>query len=176
MTTIPDPIIPPPNRFSADAEERMARLRLMAAEFPDETDPDTAISSGEMSLARSTTAASLEKAAVFMQTAPAFSGMVADPNGLREAIAFEQAYGGVRDEARSLARRIDLAILRRKLKAARGARAMYRMAKGYASVPEGESVRTHVADLKRTFSKPRARRKKAAAPPAVQPHVTEEVT
>lgn len=43
-------------------------------------------------------------------------------NDTREAIAFELAYIGVRDEARALARRIDLAILRRKLTAVKSTR------------------------------------------------------
>src|SRR5215212_2672884 len=131
MTTIPDtqnPVDEPANKFTPDAQKRMSHLREIAAEFPDDPDPKP-LTTAEMRLARGTTAATLETAAVFIEAAPDLGNAVADVVALREAIAFELAYGGVRDEARALARRIDLAILRRKLKASRAARGLYRVAK-----------------------------------------------
>ncbi len=108
----------------------MARLRGMAAEFPDEADPKL-LTTPEMRLARATSLAALENAAVFVQAAPDIGRPLADAEKLRDAIAFELAYDGVRDAARSLAQRIDKAILRRKLKAVRAAR----------RVPRGEGLR-----------------------------------
>jgi hypothetical protein len=163
MTTIPDtpgPNLGPANRFTPDAQERMTRLRAMAEAFPDETDPRP-LTPADVRLARTTSLATLENAAVFVEAAPAVAGAVADVVELRDAIAFELAYGGVRDEARALARRIDLAILRRKLKAAKAARGLYRVAKGYITVDAGDAVRTHVSDIKRSLV-PRRRRKTVA--------------
>lgn len=165
MTTIPDvpgPTVEAANRFTPDAQERIQRLRAMAAEFPDEEDPRP-LTLPEVRLARSTSVATLESGALLIEAAPAISG-VADVVELREAIAFELAYGGVRDEARALARRIDLAILRRKLKAARAARGLYRVAKGYVTVDAGDAIRPHVAEMQRTL-RSRRRRNGAAPPP-----------
>ena len=165
MTTIPDTPSPPANRFTPDALDRMARLRSMAAEFPDETDPKP-LTVAEIRLARTTSAATLEKAAVFIEAAPTVGGGVANVVELREAIAFELAYGGVRDEALALARRVDHAILRRKLKAAKGARGVYRVAKGFVTVDAGDAVRPHVAEMKRSLRN--RRRAKADATPEPQ--------
>jgi hypothetical protein len=153
------------NRFTTDAHERMTRLRAMAAEFPDESDPKP-LTLAEVRLARQTSAAALEKAAVFAEAAPAVGGAVTDVNvtELRDAIAFELAYTGVRDEARAMAHRVDRAILRRKLKAVKAARGLYRVAKGFITLDAGDPVRTHVADMKRTLTRPRRSRKNA--PPA----------
>lgn len=166
MTTIPEvpgPVTEPANKFTPDAQERMARLRAMAAEFPDEADPKQ-LTLAEIRLARSTSAAALENAAILIEAAPAVSGAIAaDAVELRDAIAFELAYGGVRDEARALARRIDMAILRRKLKAAKVARGLYRVAKGFVTVDAGDAVRPHVREIKRALGG-RRRRKTGAAP------------
>ena len=164
MTTIPDtpgPQIGPANKFTPDAQERIARLRAMAAEFPDEADPRP-LTPAEIRLARTTSVATLENGAVLLEAAPTISG-VADAVELRDAIAFELAYGGVRDEARALARRIDQAILRRKLKAAKAARGLYRTAKGFVTMDAGDAVRPHVAELQRSL-RTRRRRRTAAAP------------
>ena len=142
MTTIPTTPDPagsreePANRFTPDAQERMSRLRTMASEFPDVTDPKP-LTSAEIRLARSTSTATLENAALFVDAAPVIGNAVVDPTELRDAIAFELAYGGGRDEAQALARRVDHAILRRKLKASKSARGLYRVAKGYVTVDAG---------------------------------------
>jgi hypothetical protein len=173
MSTIPltpGPAKEPANKFTPDAQERMTRLRTMASEFPDEADPK-ALTPAEIRLARRTSAAALESAAILIDAQPAVGGgVVADAVELREAIAFESAYGGVRDEARALARRVDLAIMRRKLKAAKAARGLYRVAKGFVSVDAGEPVRPHVAEMKQALAGSRRRKKPAAAPkPAPAP-------
>lgn len=156
--------VPPSNKYSRDAEERMARLRAMAAEFPDEENPRL-LTQPEMRIARATALAALENAAVFVQAAPDIGRPLADAEELRDAIAFELAYGGVRDEARALAQRVDKAILRRKFKAVRAARGVYRVAKSFATLDAGEGVRTHVSDMKRSIVGRRRTRKPAAAPP-----------
>ena len=173
MTIIPDtpgPASEPANRFTPDAQERMTRLRAMAEEFPDESDPKP-LTTAEMRLARSTSVAALENAAVLIEAAPDFGNAVgnasADVVQMREAIAFELAYGGVRDEARAYARQVDLAILRRKLKAVRAARGLYRVAKGFVTVDAGDSIRLHVTEMKRALRvRGRRRRKTGTAPDA----------
>ncbi|HEX9986063.1 MAG TPA: hypothetical protein VGF69_22570 [Thermoanaerobaculia bacterium] len=165
MTTIPDvpsptPADDPANKYTPDAQERMTRLRSMAEEFPDEADPKP-LTSADIRLARGTSVTTLENVAILVEAAPALNE-VGDVVELRDAIAFELAYGGVRDEARALARRIDLAILRRKLKASKTARGLYRVAKGYVTLDAGDAVRPHVTEIRRSLA-PRRRRKPAAA-------------
>lgn len=151
---------PAANRFTPDAGDRITRLRTMATEFPDDAQPRP-LTTAEIRLARGTTVAALEKAALLAEAAPEIA--VAEVTELRDAIAFELAYGGMRDEAMALARRIDLAILRRKLKAVKMARGLYRVAKGYVTLDAGDSVRPHVTEMKRSLN--RRRRKPLAETP-----------
>ncbi|HUP61285.1 MAG TPA: hypothetical protein VNA69_12780 [Thermoanaerobaculia bacterium] len=105
--------------------------------------------------------------ALFVEAAPSVgSAVAADVVVLRDAIAFELAYGGVREEARALARRIDMAILRRKLKAVKSARGVYRVAKGFVTVDAGDAMRPHVSEMKRSLGG--RRRRKNGASPAVE--------
>lgn len=174
MTNLPDiPTQPkePANRFTPDAQDRMTRLRAMASEFPDDVNPKP-LTPADVRLARSTSVAALENAAVLAEAAPNVGGAAAtDVEELRDAIAFELAYSGVRDEARALARRIDLAILRRKLKAAKAARGLYRVAKGVVTVDSGDAVRPHVNEMKRSLRGRRARKTTTTpdAPTAAKP-------
>lgn len=153
-----------PNRYTPDAVERIARLRAEAGAFPDDADPRP-LTPREIRLARGTSVAALEKAALFAEAAPKVSSGVAESLLFRDAIGFELAYGGMRDEALALARRIDHAILRRKLKAAVATRVLYRMAKGYVTSDAGDAVRPHVAEMKRSLV--RQPRRKAVTAPAV---------
>jgi len=169
MSSTSDPIKPaaaaePPaaNRFTPDAQERVARLRALLADFPDEADPRP-LTRSEIRLARMTSAEALEKGAVFTEAAPAVGSAVVDVPEVREAIAFELAYSGFRDEMRASERRVHHAILRKKLKAVKAIRALYRVGKGYVTADAGDTVRTHLADLKRTLVRPH---RKKAAPPA----------
>ncbi len=154
------PELPSPNRFTPDALDRMARLRAMAADFPDTADRRP-LKQAERALARSTSVAALEKAAVFAEVAPGLGSSVGEVALLREAIAFEMAYISVRDEALALARYIDQAILRRKYPAAVVTRGLYRLGKGFVTLDAGDPVRTHVSDMKRAL----VRRKKVATAP-----------
>ena len=161
MSNVQEPAQEPAaNRFTPDAQERMARLRAMSAEFPDVSEPQS-LTPKDIKLARRTSAAALEKAAIFAEAVPGMGAPVTNVSELRDAIAFEMAYGGVRDEARALARHIDLAILRRKLKAVKTAKGLYKIGKGYVTLDVGEPVRPHVDEMKRTLG--RSRRKKSSA-------------
>ena len=173
MTTIPDvpgPQSEPANKYTLDAQNWMARLRAMAAEFPDEADPKQ-LTLAEVRLAHSTSVASLENAAIILEAAPSLGTAVRNTVDLRDAIAFELAYGGVREEARALARSIDMAIARRTLKAAKAARGLYRVAKGFVTIDAGDSVRPHVAQMKRSL-RGRKARKPAASPTPETPTAT----
>lgn len=162
----------PANRYTPDAQERVIRLRAMAVEFPDVADARP-LTLHEIRLARGTTTAALEKAALFAEAAPEVSSTVANVPELRDAIAFELAYGGFRDEAKAMVRRVDHAILRRKLKAVRAARGLYRVAKGYVTVDAGDTVRTHLAEMKRALVRPR--RKPLTTPAEPKAIVTTKV-
>jgi hypothetical protein len=160
------PQAPIANRYTPDAHEQSVRLRTMAEAFPDDPDPRHALKPSEMRLARQTSAAMLEKTAAFAEAAPAIGAPAAtNVAELRDAIAFELAYVSVRDDARALARRIDLAILRRKLKAVKSARGFYQVAKSVALLDVGEPVRPHVEDLKRALTPRRIRK---TVPPAAK--------
>lgn len=150
------------NRYTPDAQDRVVRLRAMAMEFPDDQEPRP-LTIAEVRLARRTTVEALEKAALFAEATEGIGDRVADVVDLRDAIAFELAYGGVRDEAQAMVRRIDHAILRRKLKAVRTTRGLYRVAKGFVTLDAGDSVRTHLAEMKRTLVPPARRRKSDAS-------------
>ena len=150
---------PSANRYTADAAERIAKLRTISEEFPDESDPRP-LKPAEIGLAKATSASALEKAALFTEATPNLK--IANTADLRDSIAFELAYGGLRDEALALARRIEHAIMRRKLKAVRVARGVYRVAKGYVTLDAGDGVRTHKDALGQSLA--RTRRKKLAPP------------
>lgn len=153
---------PAANRYTRDAQERIARLRAIAADFMEEKDPRP-FTSSEIRLARSTSPVSLEKAAVFAEAVPGIGMAVPETAELRDAAAFEIAYGNVRDEARAIARAIDMEIVRRKLKAAKVTRTIYKIGKGYITLDSGDAMKPHVADIKRTLVR---RRKKVATAPA----------
>jgi len=155
---------PAATRYTTDALERVTRLRAMATEFPDDSDPRP-LTVAEIRLARVTTITALEKAALFVEAAPGVGTSVAKAAELRDAIGFELAYGGLRDEALAMARRVDHAILRRKLKAVRATRGLYRIAKGFVTVDAGDGVRTHLDEMKRALVRPRRKR----IPPPAEP-------
>ncbi|HYI09742.1 MAG TPA: hypothetical protein VEK57_11820 [Thermoanaerobaculia bacterium] len=172
-TTV-EPAAPQPNIFTADAQERMARLRDMGVDFPDEAEP-VALTRADKILAGRTPVAALEKAAVFAEAAPEVVAVFAnDLPVLREAIAFELAYNGVSEEAHAFARRVDLAIYRKKLKAVTIARAIFRFGKVYMTIDAGDPMKTHIDDLRHALRTMRARRKKLAPPAPKQIEGTTE--
>ena len=159
MSDVPTADEPQANRFTADAVRRRELLRALVEDLDEPAPP--ALTSMEVRLARHTPVAALEKAALFIDAVPGFGEMI-DVTELREVIAFELAYDGVRVEAMVLARRIDQIILRRKLRAVKAVRALYKIAKGYVTLDAGDAARTHVEALKKTLVRPARRRKKEA--------------
>jgi hypothetical protein len=153
---------PAPNRYALDAQARIALLRGIT-DFLDDEDDARPLTPAEMRLASLTTPAVLEKAALFSDAAPTVASGIVNASQLRDTIAYELAYDGVIDELLAAARRGRLKILRRKLTVTRNVRVLYRMAKGYVTSDAGDSMRTHLEEMKRTLVRPR--RKKVAAPP-----------
>ena len=161
-------VVPAPaaNRFTPVAQERIMRLRAMAAEFADD-DSTAPLTRAEIRMARDTSVVALEKAAVFAEAVPGGGAPVADAVVLRDAIAYELAFGSVRDQGKVLVRQIDLAILRVKARAVKAARGLYRMGQGYVTQEAGDPMRPHVTEMKRSLRRPR--RKKSAASPEAPP-------
>jgi hypothetical protein len=153
---------PAASRYSLDAQERIALLRSIT-DFLDDEDDGRPLTSAEMRLASLTTPAVLEMSALFSDAAPTVASGIVNASQLRDTIAYELAYAGVIDELLAAVRRGRLKILRRKLKVTRDVRVLYRMAKGYVTSDAGDSVRTHLEEMKRTLVRPR--RRKIAAPP-----------
>jgi hypothetical protein len=153
-----------------DAQERIARLRAIADDFPDEASPKP-LTAAERSLATRTSIVFVEKAALFAEAAPNIGvALSVDTAALRDAIASDLATGGVVDETRTLTSRMEAANLRKKLKAVKVARGIYRVAKGYVTTDLGHVVTPHVEEMKRALQRPRANKKKAApAEPAPKP-------
>ena len=165
-TPVPDPT--PINPQTADAQEKIARLRAMANEFPDDAQLPP-LTSAEIRLANSTSPHFLEKAALFAEAAPNVGGALSIQTPLlRDAVVSEFAYGGVIDEAYTLIRRMERSIVRKKLNAVKVARGLYKVAKGYVAMDAGNPMTPHVLEMKRTLQKPR-RTKKAATPPTPVP-------
>lgn len=148
----------PANRYTSDASRRRAQVRAIGDAFPDEPEPRP-LTPMEVRLARHTPVEALESAAEFLDSMPHLAqGM--DAELLRDAIAFELAYDGIRIEALALVRRVEHAILRRKLKAVKITRGLYRIAKGYATLDQSnEAVQQHVLNLKRSLVRPRRRKR-----------------
>jgi hypothetical protein len=179
MTTItetpgtPVPDTTPINPQTADAQEKIARLRAMADEFPEDAEVPP-LTSAEIRLANSTSAHFLEKAALFAEAAPNVGGALSiQTTLLRDAVVSEFAYGGVIDEARTLIRRVERSIVRKKLNAVKTARGLYKVAKGYVAMDTGNPMTPHVLEMKRALRKPR-RTKKAAIPPNPVPSAPQQ--
>jgi len=157
-----------------DAQERIARLRAIADDFPDDASPKP-LTIAERRLASRTSVAFLEKAAVFAEAAPNVGvALSVDTLVLRDAIASDLATGGIVDETRALTSRLEDANTRKKLKAVRLARGIYRVAKSYVTTDLGHVVTPHVDEMKRTLQRPYVSKKKTAPakPPATTPAAT----
>ena len=156
-----------------DAQERIARLRAIADDLPDEASPKP-LTTSERQLASRTSIVFVEKAAVFAEAAPNIGvALSVDTAALRDAIASDLATGGVVDETRTLTSRMEAANTRKKLKAVKVARDIYRVAKSYVATDLGNAVKPHVDEMKRALGKPQKRKKVAPAePPASTPPAT----
>lgn len=147
-----------------DAQDKIARLRAIANDFPDDVEPKP-LTPAERQLASRTSIVFVEKAAVFAEAAPNIGvALSVDTAALRDAIASDLAYGGVVDETRTLTSRMEAANIRKKLKAVKVARGIYRVAKGYVTTDLGNAVTPHVDEMKRALQRPPKRTKKKSAP------------
>src|ERR1019366_9827607 len=125
------------------------------------------LTKGERQLASRTSIVFLEKAALFAEAAPSLGvALSVDTAELRDAIASDLATGGVIDETRTLISRMEDANTRKKLKAVKVARDVYRVAKSYVTTDLGHVVSPHVEEMKRALGKPPKRTKAASAKPA----------
>lgn len=177
-SSVPNPDTPAAGTPAAspqtlDAQERIARLRAIANDFPEEASPNP-LTTAERQLASRTSIVFVEKAAVFAEAAPNIGvALSVDTAALRDAIASDLATGGVVAETRTLTSRMEAANTRKKLKAVKVARDIYRVAKSYVATDLGTAVKPHVEDMKRALGKPPKRRKAAPAePPASTPPAT----
>src|SRR5258708_2157985 len=162
---------PAPSPQTLDTQERIARLRAIADDFPDEASPKP-LTKGERNLATRTSIVFVEKAALFAEAAPGIGvALSVDTAALRDAIASDLATGGIVVETRTLTSRVEAANTRKKLKAVKVARGLYRVAKGYVTTDLGHVVAPHVEEMKRALQRPRANKKKTAPaePPATTP-------
>jgi hypothetical protein len=165
------PVVPESNPMLIDARAKIALIRSIKADFPEETDSKP-LRASEMALATKTTVAFLEKSALFIEASPILGSALADAATMREAAFAELAYGGLVDEALALVRRVRTSVLRRKLKAVRAARALYKVAQGFVTSDAGDPLRPHLAEMKRTLSRRRRPAKKPTAPPAASSAAT----
>ena len=173
-TGTPEAGTPAPSPQTLDAQERIARLRVIADEFPDEASPKP-LTTAQRQLASRTSIVFLEKAALFAEAAPNIGvALSVDTAALRDAIASELATGGVVDETRTLISRMEDANTRKKLKAVKVGRDIYRVAKSFVATDLGYVVTPHVDEMKRALQRPRASKKKTAPaePTATTPAAT----
>lgn len=150
------------NRYTADAQDRVNRLRALSADFPEGGDP-TPLTSGEIRLVTMTSAEALEQAAVMAMTAVNVGGALSNVDELRDAINYIFAYQQVRGEAESFVGQLELSIIRRKLRAVKAARALYQVMKAYAKSEAGAAMLPYVKKMGEILKT--GRRRKAAALP-----------
>jgi hypothetical protein len=161
----PEAGTPAPSPQTLDAQEKIARLRAIADDFPDEASPKP-LTKGERNLAARTSIVFVEKAAFFAEAAPNLGvALSVDTAALRDAIASDLATGGIVVETRTLTSRVEATNTRKKLKAVKVARGIYRVAKGYVTTDLGHVVTPHVEEMKRALQRPRAKKKTAPAEP-----------
>jgi hypothetical protein len=142
------------NPYVVTANESMSRLRAISDGFPEEPEPRP-LTPNEMRLASATSIEGLEQAALFANAAPNVGGSLGNVDEMRDAINFVLANVRVRDEAMALVRRINHAIIRRKLKAVKAARSLYRVAKAYATTDPGDAVKAHITQMQRSLGRRR---------------------
>src|SRR5687768_13585157 len=130
---------PNSNPYNVDALERVNRLRAMIADVPGASDLPR-LRSSEIRLANATSAEALEQAAVMAVNAPGVGGELANAPALRDALNYIFAYQQFREEMAAALRQIDLALVHRKLVAAKLARPLYQVMKAYAASEVGDAL------------------------------------
>lgn len=159
-----------PNPLLADAQDKIAQVRALAAGFPEEADQNT-LTSKDARLAASTPVQFLERAAQLAEAAPTIGATVnMDVTVLRDAIYWELAYSGLVDQINTLGRQVEMAIVSRKLKAVKVARNLYKVAKGFVATDAGTPMKPHVQELKQTLR--RKQKTKPATTPVPAPATT----
>lgn len=159
----------PSPQYEADARTKIAALRAMAAEFA--SPEPRSLSPAEQRVVNGTPRAFVEKAANFGPVVPGLSQATnADFDDMRDGEAYAKAYGPLIDELGALRQLVRKAVALRRIKSARSARSIYRLAKTYVTVEGGDDARTHVQEMKKALRRrPRAG---AAQTPPVTPPVT----
>lgn len=158
-----------PNPLLADAQDKIAQVRALAAAFPEEPDQNT-LTIQDRRLATATPVQFLERAAQLAEAVPTV-GAAVDTNVtvLRDAIYWELAYSALVDQINTLARQVEMAIFSRKLKAVKVARSLYQVAKVYVGTDAGTPMKPHVQELKQTLHRKRKTSAKAPAAPPPTP-------
>jgi hypothetical protein len=182
MSSIPANELPV---LSTATQQRIARLRAIASEFPEEN--ARPLTAAELRLIASTPVEFLAKAALFADSTPNIGNALGAhvSASLRQAVTTDTENGGVVDEAHALIRRIEMANAHQKLEAVKAARALYRLAKSYITADVGDLAKTRVADMQRALksksnrrnAKVRVQRAKVAraTPPEAAPVTAEPV-
>ena len=162
-TTLPNSETTPSPQYEADARAKIAALRAMAADF---TSPEPrSLSPAEQRVINATPRVFVEKAANFGPIVPGLSQATnADFDDMRDGEAYANAYAALIDELESLRQLVRKAVALRRVKSARSARSIYRLAKSYVTVEGGDDARTHVQEMKKALRR-RPRSGAAQAPP-----------
>jgi hypothetical protein len=154
---------PDVNPYSADALERINRVRAVLDGFP-KSPVLPSLTPGQLGIAKRITVEALAQAARLAEERPNLGGDLADVPKLRDATHFLLAYEGLRERAFFLLRDLDQLIAECKVDASKYARGLYRIAKAYAeSAPKGNQVQAQIEVMRPAFGR---RRRAKPAPPA----------
>lgn len=162
-TTTSDPV---PSPHEVDARAKIATLRAMAADF---TAPEPRnLTTEEKRVINSTPRVFIEKSVNFGQSVPVVSQATkADFADMRDGEEYAAAYTAFIDELAALLQLARKAVALRRLKSARSARSIYRMAKSYVLAEGGDDAKTHVQEMKKALRRPPRPGKAPAAPPTL---------
>jgi hypothetical protein len=141
----------------------------MAADF---TAPEPrSLTNAEKRFISGTSRAFVEKTVNFGQTVPGMAATAkADYAEMRDGEDYASAYNALIDELGLLQQIIRKVVALRRLKSARSARSIYRIAKGYVLTEGGDDAKTHVQEMKKALRRrPKAAQAKTtpAAPPTL---------
>jgi hypothetical protein len=157
---------PTPSPHEADARAKIATLRAMAADF---TAPEPRnLTTAEKRVINATPRVFVEKTVNFGQTVPVVTQATkADFADMRDGEEYAAAYTALIDELGALQQLVRKAVALRRLKSARIARSIYRMAKSYVLTEGGDDAKTHVQEMKKALRRPPRTGKTPASPPTL---------
>jgi hypothetical protein len=154
---------PPTNAYEADARTKIATLRAIAADF--ELPAPRTLTTVERRIASSTPPPFIEKAANFCEVVPSLGEAAnTDSAELRDGEDYAAAYDPLIVEIQSLWEVVRKAVAFRRLKNARAARVVFRLAKTYVNIEGGDNAKTYIAEMRKAL--PRRRRYSAGEGPA----------